>query len=131
MAMINCGECGRSISDQAVACPGCGAPVLRSPTRTAVPVSSSNGRQILLAVLGLAAIGIVGLGILAIVPAPKNAGQSVSSAQQHDRDVIETCHADYAKKKDDPRMDRNALALVYTVCEKLENDYRAKWGKEP
>lgn len=27
MAMTKCAECGKEISDQAVACPGCGAPV--------------------------------------------------------------------------------------------------------
>jgi zinc-ribbon domain len=27
MALINCSECGREISDKAAACPGCGAPV--------------------------------------------------------------------------------------------------------
>lgn len=26
MALVNCPECGREISDQAVSCPGCGAP---------------------------------------------------------------------------------------------------------
>ena len=30
--MIDCGECGKPISDQAVACPDCGAPV-KSPDR--------------------------------------------------------------------------------------------------
>ena len=30
--MIDCGECGKPISDQAVACPDCGAPV-KSPER--------------------------------------------------------------------------------------------------
>lgn len=96
-----------------------------------MPAANSNGRQILLALLGLIAFGIVGLGLLALMPANEGSGQSVSAAQRHDRDVIETCRADYAKKKDDPRMDRNALAFVYTVCEKLETDYRTKWGKEP
>ena len=27
MALIECGECGKQISDKAVSCPGCGAPV--------------------------------------------------------------------------------------------------------
>jgi hypothetical protein len=31
MALIDCGECGRMASDQAAACPHCGAPVAPSP----------------------------------------------------------------------------------------------------
>jgi hypothetical protein len=30
MALIKCDECNREISDRAVSCPGCGAPVIRS-----------------------------------------------------------------------------------------------------
>ena len=30
MAMINCGECGKEISDQAAACPNCGAPAKKT-----------------------------------------------------------------------------------------------------
>ncbi|WP_414489116.1 hypothetical protein [Stenotrophomonas maltophilia] len=35
MTLITCGECGKSVSDQAAACPGCGAPTIsRSERRT-------------------------------------------------------------------------------------------------
>lgn len=27
MALVNCSDCGREVSDRAPACPGCGAPV--------------------------------------------------------------------------------------------------------
>lgn len=27
MALIECGECGREVSDKAASCPGCGAPI--------------------------------------------------------------------------------------------------------
>lgn len=33
MALINCAECGRSISDSAPACPGCGAPIAVAASR--------------------------------------------------------------------------------------------------
>jgi len=34
MAMIRCSECGRSISDQASACVGCGAPISPAANRS-------------------------------------------------------------------------------------------------
>lgn len=47
MALINCGECDRMASDQAAACPHCGAPFARQavPVQTAagVPASRSVG----------------------------------------------------------------------------------------
>ena len=52
MALINCAECGKEISDQAMACPSCGAPVRptdKQPPRPAAPA------------LGIAATGL-GLG---------------------------------------------------------------------
>lgn len=33
MALIKCNECGNQVSDQAVACPKCGAPVKQEPTK--------------------------------------------------------------------------------------------------
>ena len=34
MALINCNECGKEISDKAVTCPHCGAPTLNAPLNT-------------------------------------------------------------------------------------------------
>ena len=35
MAIINCSECGRAVSDKAQACVGCGAPLAREDPRSA------------------------------------------------------------------------------------------------
>lgn len=35
MALINCSECGRAVSDRAQACVGCGAPLAREDPRAA------------------------------------------------------------------------------------------------
>lgn len=46
MAMINCAECGRDVSDKASACPGCGAPVagvVTSPEPTRVRYDRKSG----------------------------------------------------------------------------------------
>ncbi len=44
MALINCYECGNQISDAAVSCPNCGAPV-QSTAQPHQPVAESTGLQ--------------------------------------------------------------------------------------
>lgn len=131
MAMVKCRECGRDISDQAASCPGCGAPLYRAPV--SVAAGNSTGRQLALAVVLLGFLAILFLGLMAFLGRSSNGSPGVGSVstQQHEREVVEYCREDYAKKKDDPRLDRNALSIVYAACEKLENDYRAKWGRDP
>ena len=54
MALINCKECGKQISDQAAACPNCGVPVagLRpAETPVTVTVPKSRSVAVLLAML--------------------------------------------------------------------------------
>ena len=68
MALINCTECGREISDAATVCPHCGAPVVKDvfcPTcgaEIARPAVVCNNRKDKL-VAGLLAIFLGGLGI--------------------------------------------------------------------
>ncbi len=59
MALIHCSECGREISDQAPACPGCGAPI-KAPLK----VPSDNERKEASPVIGIVAIG---LGLASII----------------------------------------------------------------
>jgi uncharacterized membrane protein YvbJ len=40
MALINCRECGKSVSDQATTCPGCGAPIAAKKRDPAPAVAS-------------------------------------------------------------------------------------------
>lgn len=47
------------------------------------------------------------------------------------RNVIATCEADYKQMKDDPRVSRQELGIVYGLCERLTSDYRRKWGRSP
>ena len=55
MALVNCRECGKQISDQAAACPNCGAPVSgrSQPATTPVVVTALKSRSaaVLLAML--------------------------------------------------------------------------------
>ena len=45
MALINCSECGREISDKAEACPGCGAPVSASVKEDDTPSTVEYDRD--------------------------------------------------------------------------------------
>lgn len=50
MALINCPECGREISDKAPACPGCGVPVslgnqVANPPQVQVPTTVTYNRN--------------------------------------------------------------------------------------
>jgi len=52
MALINCPECGKSISDKASACPHCGNPIAEPPTQQQPPTQVKKFNiQKLLAVL--------------------------------------------------------------------------------
>lgn len=63
MALIACRECAREISDQAHACPGCGAPLEAEPTPSRVPhyervpATKSRSLAVVLALL-LGGLGI-------------------------------------------------------------------------
>jgi TM2 domain-containing membrane protein YozV len=77
MALINCEECGKQISDQASACPNCGIPLTDSPKSVPTPVvvtaPKSRSVAILLALL-LGGLGVhkfylnrPGMGVLYIL----------------------------------------------------------------
>jgi predicted cobalt transporter CbtA len=40
MALIRCEECGKEVSEKAVACPGCGAPIAAAPPHQPSATSS-------------------------------------------------------------------------------------------
>jgi hypothetical protein len=62
MALIKCAECGRDISDQAVTCPGCGAPVVvgaataRAPSDLAYEDSQFIATREMMATLAKSAV---------------------------------------------------------------------------
>ena len=55
MALVHCRECGKQISDQAAACPGCGAPIKDRSSTASAPVvviaPKSRSAAVLLAML--------------------------------------------------------------------------------
>lgn len=42
MALINCPECGKQVSDRAISCPDCGCPINAAPVPAAEPVQQNN-----------------------------------------------------------------------------------------
>lgn len=46
MALIKCSECNREVSDKAVACPGCGAPVVGAAGRSGSWTSSRPSTRV-------------------------------------------------------------------------------------
>lgn len=75
MALTNCGECGKQVSDRAVSCPNCGAPIAAQSMATAVTIKAPKSRSmaVVLAIL-LGSLGLhhfylnrPGLGVLYII----------------------------------------------------------------
>ena len=65
MALITCKECGKDISDQAAACPGCGAPVRKVPAAPVAPKPQSLGDKKVGCGTTVVVVGLVGLLFLA------------------------------------------------------------------
>ncbi len=65
MALVECTECGREISDRAVSCPACGAPASATASDEIVPAPNPSGtaEQGTGSTLGIAAV-VLGLGAL-------------------------------------------------------------------
>jgi len=53
MALIQCSECHRDVSDKAAACPGCGNPIQSAPAKPAVAPSLSKSTKELILEKGL------------------------------------------------------------------------------
>lgn len=127
MALIKCSECGREISEKAVACPGCGAPmqreVLRGPAiQGAAPGSSKAGKALTVVAL---------LVVLPAVVLWAFMGAFGNEERSKDLKRVRFCHEHYQQLKEDPYVTRDALGIAYGACKKLEQDFRSKWGRDP
>ena len=69
MALIQCSECGREVSDQASSCPGCGAPTGKSPIADTPPKETTPIIGIVAIGLGLASILMPYFAAVFLVPA--------------------------------------------------------------
>ena len=46
MGLIKCSECGREVSDKAVACPSCGAPIANAPVGTPIQTIQETSKRL-------------------------------------------------------------------------------------
>lgn len=70
MALILCSECGREISDKALACPGCGAPTISQPCGVQnKQENTSSAMGIVALCLGLASTIMPYFAAVFLVPA--------------------------------------------------------------
>jgi hypothetical protein len=109
MALIACPECTAQVSTEAKACPGCGAP----------PPKPRKSRALLYALLGLPVIFVT--WALTRTPSPED------MAMTDARYAIEFCWKDQTTKSYTPGTAR----FVASACEKMERDFRDKYGRNP
>ena len=87
MAMINCGECGASVSTEAKSCPACGAnrKVFRRPAGAKKPMSWPKK-------IGIAFAAMFGLGLVGQIITgganPNSQGESPQEKQKTHRDYL-------------------------------------------
>lgn len=96
MALIACRECGKEISDQAPACPHCGAPVAKAATNKygAPGVRSKNSLW----------PAVVSLSILAViaVSCSKLGGEQKQQERDYEFDAKMACKQEIKKRLNDP-----------------------------
>jgi len=117
MALIKCGECGRDVSDKAAACPHCGAPTVAMAAAIKDPRKEvSNWWLIVVIPIGLFALLMI-IGSLSGPPDEKSSK----------RRAISLCWDDQKRKSLSP----GTQQFIAGACEKMESDFRQKYGVNP
>ena len=66
MALINCPECGKEISDQAVSCPNCGMPLVK--TQQILPKNRGNKKVVAIIAIIVGILAIIGVSVAILAP---------------------------------------------------------------
>ena len=113
MAMIDCSECGKSISDQASSCPACGAPnrAYRKPM--------SGFLIFVIIVVVLFVLFLIFGAVVGSTPEEK--------AKQQERDAIEYCK----KQVTNPSLEPDAQRFASRTCDYMVDKFRVKYHDEP
>ncbi len=158
MALIKCSECGREISDKAAACPGCGAPievaadVERLPQHDEIEPSQSSSdagsrsgsmQTFITIIVLVTVVFLIGWAIDFVNkrnadPVEKmraDIAANDASFEQNTRDraerTIEYCEERYKEMNADRQYTPDMLRFHSMACQKLRDDYREKWGRDP
>lgn len=124
MALISCSECRKEISDKAVTCPHCGAPVESTPIVNRWSEEPKRKKSSIWKWLfGVPVGGFVLLMIIGSCAGNTPEGKE----RQASRDAISLCWSEQGRKS----LDSGTARFVAGTCEKMESDYRAKWGRNP
>lgn len=107
MALITCKECSTEVSSEAKTCPKCGVRVK--------PAS-----KVWMWVLG---VPVAVFLVFAVI----GANNPQAEAKHRDRQVYELCVSD----ANDPLRSSSFREASRSMCEKLRDDFRAKYGREP
>lgn len=106
MALAPCRECGVQISTSAKSCPNCGARVARTRWWLVVPA---------LAITAFLALGAI----------QSNTPEGLAESDK--RAAIKLCWKTSERRSLDPATQRFAAA----ACERMEHDFRKRFGHEP
>ncbi len=110
MTMTTCHECSKQISDQANACPSCGA--------------KKQGSWLWLKLL----LGIpVGLFVFMLLVGSCSQSSGPSDGKAQARDAIKACWEEQSRKSLDPGTAR----FVASTCEMMEREFRGKYNAQP
>ena len=109
MALIKCPECGKEVSENAVACPNCGNPITKQPLHTKNEGSQQSFVSRFLWVIGIAVLVFV---VYLIVIAP-----SQQLTPEKSRQLLEETEQTYKEKlKKDDEKAREYIRVI-------QNDY--------
>lgn len=83
MGLIECRECGHSVSDRAEACPECGCPVQPSTTSAGSPADEDERGRSWKAWLGVTVVAVSLLALIAVAVAPDDPVDSGKSTAEN------------------------------------------------
>lgn len=106
MSLTKCAECGHQISSKATACPQCGAKPVRTRWWLVIP--------------GMLVAAFL---IFALI----NPSTPEDEERIKQRTAIEFCWQEHERKSLDPGTKR----FVASACERMENEFRRRFRREP